>query len=501
MQINQRKAGVALNYVSEGVKIVTALVYTPLMLRLLGQSEYGLYQLTNSTVSYLSLLSLGFGSAYVRFFARYRAKSDEEGVSKLNGMFLIIFSVMAVICLGCGIALLSNAGAIFGTGLTTAELQKAKILLAILVVNMAISFPKSVFDCYVTAHEQFLYQKLLSLASGILNPFLALPLLIIGYGSVALVMITVLLNVASFASDVIFCFRKLKIKFVMKKFDFHLLKEMWTFTSFILLNQIIDQLNWSIDKLLLGRMIGTAAVAVYGVGGQINSLYIQTSISVSSVFTPKVNQIVAESDDNEALLALMIRVGRIQFMIIVLVLSGFAFFGRAFIQLWAGDGYADAYLVALLLMCPMLVPLIQNIGLEIQRAKNMHRARSIAYALLAFCNLILSVFLIRKWGCVGAAAGTAVTQTCGVVFFMNWYYHKKIGIDMIAFWKNIAKFIPSVLAVCLFGVIYCGVITVSSWVELIGSVAIYILVYITAMWLFGMNTYEKQLITGLIRKQ
>ena len=102
---------------------------------------------------------------------------------------------------------------------------------------------------------------------------------------------------------------------------------------------------------------------------------------------------------------------------------------------------------------------------------------------------------------MGAAAGTAVTQTCGVVFFMNWYYHKRIGINMIAFWKNIAKFIPSVLAVCLFGVIYCSVITVSSWVELIGSVAIYILVYLTAMWFFGMNTYEKQLITGLFCKK
>ena len=109
MKINQLKIGSLLSYLQMGLSLIIGLLYTPVMIRLLGQSEYGLYQLTNSTVSYLSLLSLGFGSAYVRFFARYRAKSDEEGVSKLNGMFLIIFSVMAVICLGCGIALLSNA--------------------------------------------------------------------------------------------------------------------------------------------------------------------------------------------------------------------------------------------------------------------------------------------------------------------------------------------------------------------------------------------------------
>ena len=59
MKINQRKAGVILSYAGEIVKILVNLIYTPIMLRLLGQSEYGLYQLVYSVVSYLSLLSLG----------------------------------------------------------------------------------------------------------------------------------------------------------------------------------------------------------------------------------------------------------------------------------------------------------------------------------------------------------------------------------------------------------------------------------------------------------
>ena len=64
MRLDQRKMGVLLTYVSEAIKILTTLVYTPLMLRLLGDNEYGLYQTVNSTVLYLGLLSLGFGSAY-----------------------------------------------------------------------------------------------------------------------------------------------------------------------------------------------------------------------------------------------------------------------------------------------------------------------------------------------------------------------------------------------------------------------------------------------------
>ena len=96
--INQRKAGVILSYAGELVKILVSLIYTPIMLRLLGQSEYGLYQLVYSVVSYLSLLSLGFGSSYLRFYSRYKAQKDEDGVARLNGMFMLIFCSISVIC-------------------------------------------------------------------------------------------------------------------------------------------------------------------------------------------------------------------------------------------------------------------------------------------------------------------------------------------------------------------------------------------------------------------
>ena len=90
--INQKKAGVILSYVGQFAKILISIIYTPIMLRLLGQSEYGLYQLVYSVVSYLSLLSLGFSSSYMRFYSRYKAQKDEDGVARLNGMFLLIFA-------------------------------------------------------------------------------------------------------------------------------------------------------------------------------------------------------------------------------------------------------------------------------------------------------------------------------------------------------------------------------------------------------------------------
>ena len=499
MQINQRRAGILLNYINEAVKILTALVYTPVMLRLLGQSEYGLYQLVSSVVSYLSLLSLGFGSAYVRYHSRYHVNEDHAGIARLNGMFLLIFGTMSAACLICGGVLIGNAKAVFGDGLTAAELPKAKILLQILVVNMALTFPNSVFDCYVTAHEQFVFQKLLRTLQSLLNPFLALPLLLLGYGSVAMVLVSTALTVMVFAANIFYCRRKLKMRFLFRGLQFSLLREMWVFTFFIFLNQIIDQVNWSVDKFLLGRMSGTTAVAVYGIGGQINSLYVQMSTALSTVFIPKVNKIVATSNDNCELTQMMIRVGRIQFMIVSLVLLGFVFFGRSFIFLWAGTNYGEAYFVAILLMAPMLIPLIQNIGLEIQRAKNMHRARSVMYAWLALGNLILSVFLIRVWGCTGAAAGTMITQFIGTGLFMNWYYHKKIGLNMLAFWKEIAGFVPAILPLIAFGSVYAYLVPIESWIGLVISAMLFAVVYMILLWKMALNQQEKSIFGNMLQ--
>ena len=89
MKINQLKAGAILSYVSMGLGYIISIIYTPIMLRLLGQSQYGLYNLVSSVVSYLGLLSFGFGSAYMRYYSRYKVNNDEENIAKLNGMFIV----------------------------------------------------------------------------------------------------------------------------------------------------------------------------------------------------------------------------------------------------------------------------------------------------------------------------------------------------------------------------------------------------------------------------
>lgn len=500
MQVNQKKAGVLLSYLAQGIHILSGILYTPIMLRLLGQSEYGLYQLVASVVSYLNVLSLGFGSSYMRFYSRIKKQGDEEKVAEFNGMYLTIFLIIAGICLLCGVVLIGNIELVFGNGLTEQEYPKAKILLALMVFNLALTFPGGAIDSFITAHEQFVFQRMLKVLQYLFNPFITLPLLLMGYGSVAMVLVTTFLTVAKILSSILFCRQKLKIRLSFRGFQFSLLKEMWIFTFFICINMIADQINWNVDKVLLGRFSGTVAVAIYGVGGQLNTMYMQLSTIISNVFIPQVNRIVVESNDNRLLTELLTKVGRVQFLLLSLISCGFVFLGREFIYLWAGEGYEQSYMITLLLILPATIPLAQNVTLEIMRAKNMHKVRSFMYFAMALVNVVISIPCIYAWGAQGAALGTAVTLILGDCIGMNFYYHKSVGLDMVYYWKQILHFVPAFLVIIISELIITSCFSMDGLLAFVIHGVVYMLVFTVSMWFLGMNQMEKDLIRVPLRK-
>lgn len=500
MKTNQLKAGAVISYISMGIGYVISIIYTPIMLRLLGQSEYGLYNLVASVVSYLGLLSFGFGSAYVRYYSRYKVKEEQKNIAKLNGMFLILFTIIGIIAALAGTVLVFNVDIIFGDRLTTGELSTAKILMAIMVFNIALSFPASVFNSYVTANERYIFQKVLQMVKIIVSPFATLPILLMGYKSVGMVVVTTLFTIFLEFSNVIYCFRKLKMQFLYKQFDFVLMKEMTIFSSYIFLNMIIDQINWNVDKFIIGRYRGTIGVAVYGLAAQLNTYYLSLSTSISNVFIPRVNMMVAVNNNDSELTSLFIRIGRIQFILLSLISSGLIFFGRPFINMWAGAEYDGSYPIALLLIIPVTIPLIQNIGIEIQRAKNMHQFRSWVYLLMAIGNVILSIPLTKLYGGVGAAFGTALSLLIGNGLVMNWYYNNRVGLDMKCFWNQILKFLPAFIAPTIVGVIIVIFVDLYQLKSFFICGMIFVIAFSISMWFLGMNQYEKDLVGVPIKK-
>ena len=498
--MDQKKAGVLLSYGQTVLSTAISLVYTPVMLRLLGQSEYGTYTLVSGFISNLSLMSFGLGSAYVRYYTRAEASDGEDGVAKINGMFMTIFLVIGLLSLLVGGVLVANVHRIFAAKLTPREIETARVLMALLVVNIAVSFPCSVFSSYITANERFFFQRVINMIRTVLNPIVMLTLLLMGLGSVALVVVTLVLSVVTDAFNIWYCAKKLRMRLTFGHFDFALLREMGGFSFFIFLNMIIDQINWTVDTTLLGIISGTAATAVYGVGAQINNYFKTLSTSISGVFTPQINRIVAEGQGDEKLTSLFTRVGRIQFMLLMLVLTGFVFVGEPFIEAWGGGEYQGAYAIALMLMVPVTLPLIQNLGIEIQRAKNMHQFRSKVYFFMALGNVLVSIPLGMRFGGLGCAMGTAISLIIGNGFVMNWYYQTHIGLDMKHFFRSILSMVPAMVPPALLGLLAVRLHAFSGYSGVLGFAVPYAAVYALCVYRWAMNEEERRLVGSLLRR-
>lgn len=498
---NEIKIGAILSYIVIILNMFIGIVYTPILTRMLGQAEYGLYSLISNVIAYLTILDLGFGNAIIVYTTRYKAKGEKEKEQNLHGMFLIIYTLIGIIASLIGLLLYFNVDKMFGNTMSLEELEKAKVLMGILTFNLAITFPFSVFTSIITAYEKFIFSKIVSIIHIILKPIIMIPLLLLGYKSIALVIIITFTNLFSLILNTYFCLVKIKIQPKFKKIDFKVLPEILSYSIWIALNTIIDKVNWAVDSFILGTVSGTISVAVYSIASQLNTMYLQFSTAISNVLLPKVTKMEAKNATEKEFTEIFIKVGRIQFILMALIISGFILFGKEFITMvWVGKEYSEAYIMACILMIPVTIPLIQNVGLSILQAKNKYKYRTIIFFFIAIGNVLISIPLAKRFGGVGSSIGTAISLIIGQILIMNWYYWKKIRIDIPLFWKNIIKMFIPIVAVNIIGIIIKSIWNIGSIIILLIQIIIFTIIYTVCVWRFVMNNYEKEILLKPFKK-
>ena len=497
--MQQIRAGIVLNYVLIVLNIAVGLVYTPYMLRTMGQSEYGLYSLVASVISYLTVLDLGFGNAIVRYTAKFRAEGKQTEQYEMFGMFLVIYTIIGVISLIAGLGIYFNVDNLFAESMTAAELDKARIMLLLLSANMAITFPLSVYGSIITAYEKFIFQKGINIIRTILNTGVMIGLLALGYRALAMVIVQTVFNILTLLINYIYCKKKLHIKVLFGKFKWSFLKEIGIYSFWIFLNVVMDRFYWSTGQFILGIFSSTAAVATLALSIQLVQMYITFSTAVNGVFLPKVSGMVAHNDNKTDISNMFIKVGRIQCFVMGLVLSGFIVFGRQFVALWAGDGYEEVYWITLILFVSLFIPLIQNLGIVILQARNQMKFRSILYIVIASVGLILQVLLAKKYGGVGCAIAIAVALLFGQGLVMNIYYKREQGIDISRFWREILKISIGPIIVSTIALLCVNRINCNEWAVLLTMIMLYLVIYLLQSYYISMNAEEKHLVLSFIR--
>lgn len=452
-----------------------------------------------SISAYLSIMDLGLGNAIVRYTARNRAIGDKKAESKLNAMFLFLYTIIGFLTVLVGASIYYNIDNIFGSGLTGPEIRKAKIMVIILIINFSLSFPLSIFGSIMQAYERFVAVKIVGIVRSLLVPLITLPFLFAGHGSITMVLISTIVNISCLLYNVYYCFKHLEINFYFGKIDLQLLKEIIGYSFFIFLAIIVDQVNWNTGQIILGAVTGTTAVAVFAIAIQFVRMYLQFSTAISGLFLPRVSMMVANNASNKELTNIMVRYGRIQYIIMSYILCGFVLFGYPFISIWAGQSYVSAYYMALIIMIPITVPLIQNIGISILQGMNLQGFRSIVLIILAIANVIISIPLAKMYGGIGVAIGTGASYLIGNGVIMNIYYYRRIKLDIPLFWKNILSMSVPVLLALTMGYGINLLLPQNSLVFLILKTGLFSIGYIFLMWFLAFNNYEKSLLRPIFK--
>ena len=498
---NQRKLGILLSYLNIALHAVIGFLYVPILLHFIGKSEYGLYQLMGSLIAYFSIMDFGLSAAVIRFYAKYKALKDSIGMENILAISVRGYGAVTVLALAIGFVCYGFLDVIFAGSMTVSEVNEAKQIFLLLLLNIVITLSTMVFRSVINAHERFFFLKGMETIQLVMQPILVVLVLQHHPSAFSVAAVQTVLNLLLSGARVYYCFHDLHVKIHFHYWNPELFSEFKKLALSVFVVTLIDQVFWKTNQIILGIISGTVAVAVYSIASLIYMNYMALSTAISGVYLPHVTGMVARKEPIRNLSELFIQIGRWQYYLLALVATGFIIFGKQFIALWAGPGFEDSYIITLLIILPFTVDLIQNIGLAIMQAMNRYDFRARIYFVTGVLNLLLAIPLGIKFGGIGCAVATAISMIVGNGFIMNWYYAKEIHLAIDSFWKQIGK-ISFVVTGCL-GV--GGLINAYLWprgnILLFGlKILGYTIMYISAIYLMAMNQTEKNKINQILMK-
>ncbi len=501
MASNERRAGALFSYLYMAVQMVVQLLYVPLLLNTIGQTEYGLYQLVGSVMSYVvsinGVLSAGVG----RYYCMYKTENNERQMENTLAIAKRLYWLLSTLSALAVIVLIAIVQIVYANSFSAAELEECSLMLVVMGLNTIVTMHNTINIAAITASERFVFLKVTQLIAMLVQPVLILMLVQIWPNAIVVTLVIFTLNVICALVQRQYALDVLKVRYTFHGWDKSLAKGLLTFSFAIILVALADQIFWKTDQLIVGYFMGPGAVAVYAIGSQIYTVYMLIGTAMTSVFLPRVSELFHAQRNMDAISKLFTKVGRISFLICGFVLGAFVILGQTFISLWAGDGYSESYWVALIVMVPFTIDLIQNLGLTILQVADKYYFRGFMYFGISLINVVATIYFLQAFGLKGAAFSTAVAMVVGNGLIMNWYYKRKIGLDITSFWKEIGKLlIPFMAATGVFAIIWnCFFAMYDGWCSFILSGCVYAIIYASVQWCFGMNQYEKGLIKGLFQ--
>lgn len=492
------KYGAIISYVGILLNIAISFLYTPWMIRKIGVSDYGLYSLILSFISYF-ILDFGLSQAIQRFIAKYRAENNEDKVAKMVGITTKVYlaiDAFIFIVLFVFYFFISN---IF-TGLTPAEVERVKGLYIIAGTFSVLTFMFKPLAGAMMAFEFFMEEKALELLNKVGTVLFVCLALSFGADVYALVFINGAIALfASFAKYLVFK-HKSKLKIQWSYFNKGELKSVFSFSAWTFVISLAQRMRITIVPTILGILSNSTEISLFALGITIEGILFSFSHALNGLFLPKVTRMIHQESRSEVN-SLMIKVGRIQLFIISLLFYGFVASGFVFLNLWVGAQFSSVYYIVLCFIVPNTVLFTQSIANDVVYVDNVIKSTATMTLASSAIGLVLACSLAHSMGAVGCAIGTGSGMALNAVW-LNIFYKKVLKIDVMRFFKNChMKIMPLIIAYAIVGYLVCRNLVIDSWLMLFVVIGVYTMGYLAIVWLFLANDYEKGLILGLVTKK
>lgn len=502
--MNEIKAGAVFNYLNLIVRIGIGFLLSPFILYHLGVGEYGVYTVAGAIVGWLALADMGLGASSAKFLSEYVARGDKEGEAHYMGNVMALFSLVSVFILLAGGIIYFYVGDLFPK-FTPAELRLYKILYLITLFNIALFFPLRALGGITTAHSKFVVPAIAALVMSLVSTSGIVVLLLLGYKAIAITCLCVGTGLIGSAWNLYYAFRVIKVRVSWKGWDIPLCKSLFVFSFWMFLDSLINLMNWGVGSTIIASTNGAAAAPVFSYGVQLTGFYMMAANCLPSLFLPKLVKMVQEGMDTECQTSLMIKLGRIELIVMGVLLLGIYFFGLDFFTLWIGKSLGEAvsttWIVAVIMATAVTVPLIQCLGWQLLQARNAMAQRVKIIAPVAFANLVLGYFLSLVWGPIGLACSTALSFMIGQWFYMNVLYKKKMGLNIGRFFRETFRRTLSCCALLIpWGLALNYVWPHPNWLEFAAKVFLFLIAYLFIVRLFYVNKEELAMLPPSVRR-
>ncbi|MFY9845655.1 MAG: oligosaccharide flippase family protein [Terriglobales bacterium] len=420
---------VSSNWFSLGINVIVGLLLSPFILHRLGDTAFGLWVLIFSITGYYGMFDLGIRSSIVRYVSKFTATGDREELAKLINTSLFTYSCIGVVSMVVTVLVAYHIDRIF-PHIPLEFLPTARRLLLMVGASVAIGFPAGIFGGFLEGLQKFYVLSWTNVVSTLLRATLIVLALTHGYGLLTVAIITITLPLLASIMNGILALRLCPVPFGARYVNRATFRQIRNYSGVTFMIMVAGRLKFKTDELVIGAMMSAAAVTYFNIGGRIVDYAGQVVTSLSQIFVPMASQSDARSDMTR-LRKIFLVGNRVCAFTIFPVCVILVILGKSVIEVWVGKKYvATSYPVLVIMILCSTLWWAQGASGRILFGMSKHGTWAIVTMIEGISNLILSIILVRPYGIIGDALGTAIPLTCSVLFFMPRHLCKKLDIRL-----------------------------------------------------------------------